>query len=85
MNYGYGPQAHGTAKERNLLRREATAARRQLLATETPQEKQARDLRGLRRAVADLEPLRSPWLPEIGKRIEALKAEIASLEARSAI
>lgn len=60
----------------NQLRRDATALRLPL----TPTEKLDLDIRNLRRAVAALEPMRSPFVPEIGQRIETLLAEIATLE-----
>lgn len=84
MNYGYGPQAHGQAQERQQLRRAATLARRVFLQTQTPFEKIERDIRGLQRALCDLEPLQSTFLPEITKRITTIKAEIAALQTQLA-
>jgi hypothetical protein len=82
MNYGYGPQAHSQAKERHQLRREVNVARRIYLQTRTPVEKVEHDLRGLQRALRDLEPLQSPYLPEITQRLEVVKAEIIVLQTQ---
>jgi hypothetical protein len=66
----------------NTLRRDAQPLRLSSSQTETPEEKKAHDLRGLRLALRDLEPLR--FLPEISARIETLKAEIAVIETELA-